>query len=94
MAKSSTQNYTIRGVSPETKTAIKKAAKKQKKTIAKYFNEDIREMVQGQLKSTPLPPMKIEDLAADIEQLKQQFNKLNERPKTLWGLLFGQRPAT
>jgi hypothetical protein len=58
--------WSLRGVEPETRTALNKAADKLGKTIGEFFNEDLRvyatEILQGQPSSPPAAPRDIEQM--------------------------------
>jgi hypothetical protein len=71
--------WTIRGVEPETRTAIEKASTRSSKTMGQYFNEDIRHFVQEQLKKGNNPPMLQEDIRSELDNLNSKFDQLLER---------------
>lgn len=71
--------WTIRGVEPETRTAIEKASTRSGKTMGQYFNEDIRYFVQEQLKKGNNPPMLQEDIRSELDNLNSKFDQLLER---------------
>lgn len=71
--------WTIRGVEPETRTAIEKASSRSGKTMGQYFNEDIRSFVQEQLKKGNNPPMLQEDIRSELDNLNSKFDQLLER---------------
>lgn len=87
--------WPIKGVDRETRTALKKAAKKQGKTLGDFFNTTLREHAQGIIGSKPQVPMKMEEVVTDIDQLKQQMQqimqRLDERPTSFWERFAGKR---
>jgi hypothetical protein len=58
--------WSLRGVEPETRTALNKAADKLGKTVGEFFNTDLRtyatEILQGQPSSPPAAPRDIEQM--------------------------------
>lgn len=101
MKKSITANnarvWPIKGVEMDTRTVLKKAAKKQGKTLGEFLNQEIREYASGLLKSQPKPPMKIEEVAYDVENLKKQMEsiaqKLEQQPRSFGEMLFGKKKS-
>ena len=71
--------WTIRGVDLETRTAIEKAAQRSGKTIGQYVNEDLRQYAQDQIKKGSQPPMRQEDIRAELDDIKGMLAKLAER---------------
>lgn len=71
----------IKGIERETRTLIKKVAKKEGKTIAELFNTTVREYMTAKLqeKEAPaIPPAKIEDMNKAIETIRGRFSEIDE----------------
>ena len=89
--------WPIKGIEMETRTVLKKAAKRQGKTLGKFFNHELREYASGLLKSQPKPPVKIEEVVSDVETLKKQIEaisqKLEQQPQSFTEMLFGKKKA-
>lgn len=78
--------WSLRGVEPETRTALNKAADKLGKTIGEFFNSDLRnyatEVLKGQPSSPPAAPQDIEQMieakmAVMGQSITQQLNALS-----------------
>lgn len=86
--------WPVKGVDRDTRTAIKMAAKKQQKTLGEFFNTTLRQYSQSIIQSKPMPPMKMEEVATDVEQLKSQMAAMIERldePQSFWEWLFANK---
>lgn len=86
--------WPVKGVDRDTRTAIKKAAQKEQKTLGEFFNTTLRQYSQSIIQSKPMPPMKIEEVATDVEQLKSQMAAIMERldePQSFWDRLFANK---
>jgi hypothetical protein len=71
--------WTVRGVDPETRTAIEKAATRSGKTIGQYMNEDLRHYAQDQLRKGAQPPIRQEDIRTELDDIKGMISQLAER---------------
>jgi uncharacterized protein (DUF1778 family) len=85
--------WSIRGVEPDTRRVIEKAAERTGKTLGQYINEDFRSFAQGQLTQTQLPAAPV-DIQNQIDQLTQMIETLTNRMpepgrKSFWQRLFG-----
>ena len=104
MADDNLKPWAIKGVERDTRTALKKAARKSNKTLGEYFNTVLREVAQSDIKSKPQPPAKLDDMEKAIELLKgdrdrisnleHQLQALNDRPATLREFIFGKKKRT
>lgn len=54
--------WTIRGVDPETRRVIDKAAEKTGKSLGEYFNTEIRQFCTGRIKKSEQPPASPTDI--------------------------------
>ncbi|RZK45073.1 MAG: hypothetical protein EOO61_01350 [Hymenobacter sp.] len=88
--------WSLRGVEPETRTALNKAADKLGKTVGEFFNSDLRnyatEILKGQPSSPPAAPQDIEQMIeakmtvmgqSIIDKLSAQLDQMKpvEEPK-------------
>lgn len=85
--------WSIRGVAPDTRRVIEKAAERMGKTIGQYINDDVRHFAQGQLTQTQLPAAPV-DIQNQIDQLTKLVegiaNRLPEQgKKSFWQRLLG-----
>jgi uncharacterized protein (DUF1778 family) len=96
--------WTVRGIEPETRRVIEKAAERTGKTLGQFFNDELREASTNILKKGNQPPARPEDLVSDlVEKLKlelkdsqaselQSIRKaIEKRPATLREWLFGKK---
>lgn len=95
--------WTIRGIEPETRRVIEKAAERTGKTLGQFFNDELREASTNILKKGSQPPARPEDLVSDlVEKLKLELKDsqtselqsireaIEKRPATLREWLFGK----
>ena len=73
--------WTIRGVSPETRTAVKKAARRAGQTIGEWMDETLREVATDGLQRN-LPAQRMED------QLNEISNKIDALQRPCWERVF------
>lgn len=96
--------WTIRGIEPETRLVIEKAATRSGKTLGQFFNAELREAATNVLKIGNQPPARPEDLVGDlVEKLKAELQAsqatelqsireaIERRPASLREWLFGKR---
>lgn len=96
--------WTIRGVEPETRRVIEKAAERTGKTLGQFFNDELREASTNVLKKGNQPPARAEDLMIDlVEKLKLELKDsqtvelqsireaIEKRPASLREWLFGKK---
>lgn len=89
--------WPVKGVDRDTREALKMAAKREKKPLGQFFNTTLREYAQSLVQSKPRPPVQIERVSNDVEQLKEQMatvlQKLEDQPEkpSLWGGLFANK---
>ena len=96
--------WTVRGIEPETRRVIEKAAERTGKTLGQFFNDELREAATNVIKKGNQPPARAEDLVTDlVEKLKielkdSQANELQsireaieKRPASLREWLFGKK---
>lgn len=85
--------WSIRGVEPDTRRVIEKAAQRTGKTLGQYINEDIRSFAQGQLTQSQLPAAPV-DIQNQIDHLTRIVEgiatRLPEQGKqSFWQRLLG-----
>lgn len=81
--------WSVKGVSPETREAVKRAARKSGKTMGEWIDEALRLAATDALKQEPQhpPPMKrLEDQLAEITA------RLDELQRPWWQRIIGKRP--
>lgn len=96
--------WTIRGIEPETRLVIEKAATRSGKTLGQFFNAELREAATNVLKKGDQPPARPEDIVGDlVEKLKAELQAsqatelqsireaIDRRPASLREWLFGKR---
>lgn len=96
--------WTVRGIEPETRRVIEKAAERTGKTLGQFFNDELREASTNVLKKGNQPPAKTEDLMIDlVEKLKLELKAsqttelqsireaIEKRPASLREWLFGKK---
>jgi uncharacterized protein (DUF1778 family) len=96
--------WTIRGIEPETRRVIEKAADRSGKTLGQFFNDEVREAATNVLKKGDQPPARPEDLVTDLfEKLKTELRSnqsselqsireaIEKRPSSLREWLFGKK---
>ena len=84
--------WSVRGVEPDTRRVIEKAAERIGKTLGQYINEDFRSFAQSQLSQSQLPAAPI-DIQNQIEQLTKMVEALTNRmpeqgKSSFWRRLF------
>jgi uncharacterized protein (DUF1778 family) len=95
--------WTVRGIEPETRLVIEKAATRSGKTLGQFFNAELREAATNVLKKGNQPPARPEDLVSDlVEKLKAELkdsqaielqsirDAIERRPASLREWLFGK----
>jgi len=82
--KPQSDTWTIRGVTPETRSAVKKAARRSGMTMGAWLEENLRLAATDGLKQT-LPAQRVEDQLASIS------DKLDAMQKPFWQRLFDRR---
>lgn len=90
--------WAVRGVSPETQTAIRKAASRAGLTIGEWIEEHVRPLATAQLKGGAVGPTQDQMLGAILQQLEKrdeamadladQVKALQER-RSWWRKVFG-----
>lgn len=85
--------WSIRGVEPDTRRTIEKAAERAGKTIGQYINEDVRSFAQGQLTQSQLPAAPV-DIQNQIDYLTKIVEGIATRlpeqgKKSFWQRVFG-----
>lgn len=85
--------WSVRGVEPDTRRVIEKAAERASKTIGQYLNEDVRGFAQDQLTQTQLPVAPV-DIQNQIDHLTRIVEGIATRlpeqgRKSVWQRLFG-----
>ena len=96
--------WTIRGIEPETRRIIEKAADRSGKTLGQFFNDELREAASNLLKKGNQVPARPEDLVVDLfeklrselkaeqaDELKTIREALERRPASLREWIFGKR---
>lgn len=96
--------WTVRGIEPETRRVIEKAAERTGKTLGQFFNDELREAATNILKKGNQPPAKPEDLMTDlVEKLKLELKEsqstelqsireaIEKRPASFREWLFGKK---
>jgi uncharacterized protein (DUF1778 family) len=96
--------WTIRGIEPETRRVIEKAAERTSKTLGQFFNDELREAATNILKKGNQPPARPEDLVSEqFERMKTELKNsqatelqsireaIERRPATLREWVFGKR---
>lgn len=96
--------WTVRGVEPETRRVIEKAAERTGKTLGQFFNDELREAATNVLKKGNQPPVRPEDLVSEqFERMKAELKDsqatelqfireaIERRPVTLREWVFGKR---
>lgn len=96
--------WTIRGIEPETRRVIEKAAKRTGKTLGQFFNDELRQAATNVVKRGNQLPARPEYLVADlVEKLKLELKDnqaselqsireaIEKRPATLREWLFGKQ---
>ena len=84
--------WSVRGVEPDTRRVIEKAAERVSKTIGQYINEDVRSFAQSQLIQTQSPAAPV-DIQNQIDHLTKMVetiaNRMPEKGKqSFWKRLF------
>ena len=87
---STTKNtpWQVKGVSPETREAVKYAARKSGKSIGQWVNDTLHCVATEELTavSSQLPAQRLED------QLDEINKRLNDLQRPFWARLFSKRP--
>ncbi len=96
--------WTIRGIEPETRRVIEKAAERTSKTLGQFFNDELREAATNLLKKGSQPPARPEDIVSEqLEKIKAElknsqaaeFQSIREaierRPVNLREWVFGKK---
>ena len=96
--------WTVRGIEPETRRVIEKAAERTGKTLGQFFNDELREAATNVIKKGNQPPARAEDLVTDlVEKLKIELKDsqatelqsireaIEKRPASFREWLFGKR---
>lgn len=98
--------WTVRGIEPETRRVIEKAAERTSKTLGQFFNDELREAATNVLKKAHQPPARPEDLVSEqFERMKTELQRsqatelqsireaIERRPATLREWVFGKIPS-
>lgn len=98
------EKWTIRGVERDTRAVIQKAAARSNKPLDQWFNEDLREFAQAQVRKTTNAPAKPEGSVPDrfdklkselkaeqLEELKALRKAIETRPSSLWEWIRGKK---
>ena len=98
------EKWTIRGVERDTRAIIQKAAARSNKSLEQWFNEDLREFAQTQVRKTTNAPTKTQGAAPDrfdklkselkaeqLEELKALRKAIETRPTSLWEWIRGKK---
>ena len=85
--------WSIRGIEPETRRVLEKAAERAGKTLGQYINDDVRGFAQSQLVQTQSPTAPI-DIQNQIDHLTKIVEGIATRlpeqsKKSVWQRLFG-----
>jgi uncharacterized protein (DUF1778 family) len=96
--------WTVRGIEPETRRVIEKAAERTGKTLGQFFNDELREAATNVLKKGNQSPARPEDLVNEqFEKIKAELKDsqttelqsireaIERRPATLREWVFGKR---
>ena len=96
--------WTVRGIEPETRLVIEKAAARTSKTLGQFFNDELREAATNVLKKGNQPPARAEDLLTDlVEKLRVELRHsqtaelqsireaIEKRPVSFGEWLFGKK---
>jgi uncharacterized protein (DUF1778 family) len=96
--------WTVRGIEPETRRVIEKAAERTGKTLGQFFNDELREAATNVIKRGNQPPARAEDLVTDlVEKLKMELKDsqatelqsireaIEKRPASFREWLFGKK---
>ena len=75
--------WSVKGVSPETREAVKKAARRAGQTIGEWMDENLRIAATDSLQNQP-PMKRLED------QLEEISGKLDRMHQPFWKRIFGQ----
>lgn len=91
-AKSSTAgNWNIKGIEPETRERVKKAAKRAGVTMGAYVNRVLMEASTADLKRSKTPPVKLEDIQNQMSDIADRLTQLEARGKrSLWDKISGK----
>lgn len=100
------QKWTIKGVDRDTRAVIQKAASRTGKPLGRWFNEDLREFAQSQIKKGNAIAVKQEDLVINLldklrtelkteqsEEIKSLRLAIESRPASLWEWLTGKKKS-
>ncbi|MDO1451802.1 hypothetical protein Q0590_36345 [Rhodocytophaga aerolata] len=100
------EKWTIKGIDRDTRAIIQKAASRAGKPLGRWFNEDLREFAQSQIKKGNAVPAKQEDLVTGLfdklrtelkaeqsEELKSLRLAIENRPATFWEWLSGKKKS-
>lgn len=95
--------WTVRGIEPETRRVIEKAAERTGKTLGQFFNNELREAATNVLKKGSQPLARLEDLVSEqFEKIKGELKEsqahelqsireaIERRPATLLEWMFGK----
>lgn len=95
--------WTVRGIEPETRRVIEKAAERTGKTLGQFFNDELREAATNILKRGNQPPARPEDLMSEqLEKIRAELKEsqatelqsireaIERRPATLREWMFGK----
>jgi uncharacterized protein (DUF1778 family) len=96
--------WTVRGIEPETRRVIEKAAERTGKTLGQFFNDELREAATNVIKKGNQPPARAEDIVTDlVEKLKIELKDsqatelqsireaIQQRPASFREWLFGKK---
>jgi len=75
--------WSVKGVSPETREAVKKAARRAGQTIGEWMDENLRIAATDSLQNQP-PMKRLED------QLEEISGKLDKMHQPFWKRIFGR----
>lgn len=85
----STDTWTVRGVSHETRTAVRVAARKVGRPIGEWLEDTLSRAAIEQASHTHVPAPRIEDALAKIVERLEAIEGRPE-PRGFWARIFGR----
>ncbi len=82
--------WTVRGVSPETRSAVAVAARRAGQSVGEWTTRAVMEAIAAQTSTRNVPAPRLEDILAKVVERLESLERL-QRPRSFWGWLTGGR---
>lgn len=82
--------WTVRGVSPETRSAVSVAARRAGMSVGEWTTRAVMEAIAAQTSTRNVPSPRVEDVLAKVVERLEALEQ-RRRPQGFWAWLVGRR---